>query len=79
MHFSQLCGLAKLWGKVITRTLARPLTVSDNPNDVQSLPNFAKPLDIVRKRWTTHRAVQANFYLVQPDSFSNKMTVYCVV
>ena len=29
-------GLAKLGGKVITRTLARPLTVSDNPNGVQS-------------------------------------------
>ena len=29
--------------KVITRTSARPLTVSDNPNSVQSSPNFAKP------------------------------------
>ena len=29
--------------KVIARTSARPLTVSDNPNSVQSNPNFAKP------------------------------------
>jgi len=36
-------GLAKLGGKVIIRTLACPLTVSDNPNGVQLLPNFAKP------------------------------------
>jgi len=28
--------------KVITRTSARPLTVIDNPNGVQSIPNFAK-------------------------------------
>jgi len=32
-----------LGGKVTTRTSARPLTVSDNPNGVQSRPNFAKP------------------------------------
>ena len=31
-------------GKVITRTSVRPLTVSYNPNCVQSRPNFAKPL-----------------------------------
>jgi len=36
-------GLAKLGGKVTTRTSVRPLTVSDNPNDVQLSPNFAKP------------------------------------
>jgi len=36
-------GLAKLGGKVITRTSVRPLTVSDNPNGVQPIPNFAKP------------------------------------
>ena len=30
--------------KVIARISARPLTVSDNPNGVQSFPNFAKPL-----------------------------------
>jgi len=35
-------GLAKLGGKVIARTSARPLTVSGNPNGVQSGPNFAK-------------------------------------
>jgi len=35
-------GLAKLGCKVITRTSARPLTVSDNPNGVQSSPNFQK-------------------------------------
>jgi len=29
--------------KVIARTSARPLTVSDNPNGVQSIPNCAKP------------------------------------
>jgi len=29
--------------KVIARTSARRLTVSDNPNSVQSRPNFAKP------------------------------------
>jgi len=29
--------------KVTTRTSARPLSVSDNPNGVQSIPNFAKP------------------------------------
>ena len=29
--------------KVITRISARPLTISDNPNGVQSIPNFAKP------------------------------------
>ena len=37
-------GLAKLGCKVITRTSARRLTVSDNPNCVQSSPNLAKPL-----------------------------------
>ena len=36
-------GLAKLGCKVIARTLARLLTGSDNPNCVQSSPNFAKP------------------------------------
>ena len=36
-------GLAKLGCKVITRTSARRLTVSDNPNGVQLCPNFAKP------------------------------------
>ena len=36
-------GLAKLGGKVIIRFSVRPLTVSDNPNGVQSIPNFAKP------------------------------------
>ena len=36
-------GLAKLGGKVITRTSACPLTVSGNPNSVQLSPNFAKP------------------------------------
>ena len=35
-------GLAKLGGKVIVRTLVHSLTVSDNPNSVQSSPNFAK-------------------------------------
>jgi len=30
-------------GKVITRISERPLTVSDNPNCVQSIPNYAKP------------------------------------
>ena len=35
-------GLAKLGCKVITRVSARPLTVSDNPNDLQLRPNFAK-------------------------------------
>jgi len=30
--------------KVTTRTSTRRLTVSDNPNGVQSIPNFAKPL-----------------------------------
>jgi len=30
--------------KVITRTSVSPITVSDNPNCVQSNPNFAKPL-----------------------------------
>jgi len=34
--------------KVIARTSARPLTVSDNPNGVQSIPNFAKPPVIAR-------------------------------
>jgi len=37
-------GLAKLGGKVTTRISARRLTVSDNPNGVQSSPNFANPL-----------------------------------
>jgi len=36
-------GLAKLGGKVITRTSARPLGGSDSSNGVQSGPNFAKP------------------------------------
>ena len=36
-------GLAKLGGKVIVRISVRPLTVSDNQNSVQSIPNFAKP------------------------------------
>ena len=36
-------GLAKLGGKVIARTSVRRLTVGDNPNGVQSFPNFAKP------------------------------------
>ena len=40
-------GLAKLGGKVITRTSVRPLSVSGNPNGVQSNPNFAKP----QRRW----------------------------
>ena len=29
--------------KVIARISVRPLTVSDNPNGVQLIPNFAKP------------------------------------
>ena len=33
----------KIGGKVITRISVCPLTVGDNPNDVQSSPNFAKP------------------------------------
>jgi len=33
----------KIGVKVITQTSARRLTVSDNPNGVQSSPNFAKP------------------------------------
>ena len=37
-------GLAKLGCKVTTRTSVCPLTVSDSPNGVQSIPNFAKPL-----------------------------------
>ena len=36
-------GLAKFGGKVIARTSARPLTVSNNPNGVQLSPNFANP------------------------------------
>ena len=36
-------GVAKLGGKVITRTSVCLLTVSDNPNGVQSRSNFAKP------------------------------------
>ena len=35
--------------KVITRISVRPLTVSDNPNGVQSSPNFAKPLGRYRQ------------------------------
>jgi len=39
------CLLDQNWGgKMIIRTSARPLTVSDNPNDVQLNPNFDKPL-----------------------------------
>jgi len=33
----------KIGVKVIARTLERRLTVSDNPNGVQSSPNFVKP------------------------------------
>ena len=33
----------EIGGKVIARISARRLTVSDNPNCVQSIPNFAKP------------------------------------
>ena len=33
----------KIGVKVITRISARPLTVSDKSNNVQSAPNFAKP------------------------------------
>ena len=33
----------EIGGKVITRISVHPLTVSDNPNGVQSRPNFAKP------------------------------------
>ena len=33
----------KIGVKVITQTSVRPLTVSDNPNGVQLIPNFAKP------------------------------------
>ena len=33
----------KIGVKVIIRTSACPLTVSDNPNGVQSIPNFVKP------------------------------------
>ena len=32
--------------KVIARISVCPLTVSDNPNCVQSIPNFAKPLGL---------------------------------
>ena len=49
-------GLAKLGCKVITRTSVLSLTVSDNPNGVQSLPNFAKPpgrcVQAARALWT---------------------------
>ena len=38
-----ISGLVKLGCKVITLISALPLTVSDNPNGVQSIPNFAKP------------------------------------
>ena len=41
---------AKLGGKVIIRTLACPITVSDNPNGVQLIPNFAKHRDVVRQQ-----------------------------
>ena len=34
--------LGEIGGKVITRISARPLTVGDNPNGVQPIPNFAK-------------------------------------
>ena len=33
----------KIGVKVIAQISARRLTVSDNPNCVQSIPNFAKP------------------------------------
>ena len=33
----------EIGGKVTAQTSVRPLTVSDNPNGVQSSPNFAKP------------------------------------
>ena len=33
----------EIGGKVIARTSVCPITVSDNPNGVQSNPNFAKP------------------------------------
>jgi len=36
-------GLAKLGGKVLAQTSVCRLTVSDNPDGVQSNPNFAKP------------------------------------
>ena len=47
--------------KVIARTSVRPLTVSDNPNDVQLRPNFAKPPGRYRQcgesvvEWVTSR------------------------
>jgi hypothetical protein len=36
--------------EVTTRTSVYPLTVGDNPNCVQSFPNFAKPPDVGCKR-----------------------------
>jgi len=49
-------GLAKLGGKVITRTAARRLTGSDNLNGVQSIP-FAKALEASRRQRSRQRLV----------------------
>ena len=45
--------------KVITRTSVRPLTVSDNPNGVQSIPNFAKPPGRWLQRGTVRHDTEA--------------------
>ena len=39
--------VAKLECKMITRILARPLTVSDNPNCVRLNPNFSKAIVMI--------------------------------
>jgi len=41
--------LGEIGVKVIARTSAHRLTVSDNPNGVQLIPNFAKPLGRYRQ------------------------------
>jgi len=62
-------GLAKLGGKVITRTSARRLTVSDNPNCVQLSPNFAKPLGCYLQATEDNEKIELNIRQIinRPD------------
>jgi len=73
--------LAKLGGKVITRTSARPLIVGDNPNGVQSRPNFAKPpgrylqaADSAAGKWKIGKIMKA-----KPENQSEKSCIFAAL
>ena len=67
-----ISGLAKLGGKVITRTSVQPLTISYNPNGVQSSPNFAKPPGRCRQAAKASRKEYRLEKRVQPYSETDK-------